>query len=133
MRKKLIALVGAGILLTGCSGPTPDAEATPDASETATSTAEVSKRDDLTFCEAFEGQRAAYQESLDNPDGVHIEELAAAFKGWSDELKISAPAEVAEDVSTFTAPIYLTESGTVSLIDVFEAGNNIGGYCIGAN
>ena len=133
MRKKLIAIVGAGVLLTGCSGATPEAESSPAVSDTTASPSTTSKWDDMTFCEAFEDQRSAYQEALDSPDGVRVSELEAEFNEWSDKLKTSAPVEMAEDVATFTAPIYMTESATVSLIDVFAAGNTIGGYCIMGN
>jgi len=130
MRKKLIAVVGAGVLLTGCSGATPEAESSPAVSETTASPSTASKWDDMTFCEAFEDQRSAYQDAFDNQEAVHVSELAAEFNEWSDKLKISAPVEMAEDVATFTAPIYMTESATVSLIDVFAAGNSIGRHCI---
>lgn len=131
MRKKLIALLGAGILLTGCTAgePSEEATSTPKASET--SNAQASKWDDMTFCQSFEDQREVYQETLDDPDGVRVSQLAAVFNGWSDKLKTSAPTEAAEDVAVFTAPIYMTESGSVNLVDVFGAGNSIASYCIG--
>lgn len=131
MRKKLIALIGAGLLLTGCSATGETGAPTPQATSSPTPQAQGSKWDEMTFCKAFEDQRETYQESLDSPDGVRVSELAAVFNGWSDKLKLSAPTEMAEDVATFTSPIYMTESGSVSLIEVFGAGNSIAGYCIG--
>lgn len=84
----------------------------------------------MTFCETFEDQRNGYQEALDSPDGVRLTDLSEAYREWADALKIAAPPEVAEDVATFTSPIYMTESGTVNLVEVFNAGNDLAVHCI---
>lgn len=125
MRKKLIALICAGLLLAGCSTATPGATGTIEPSAT-----ESDAASEVTFCETFEGQREEYQAALDNPDGVRVADLTAAYREWSDALKVSAPTEVAEDVATFTAPIYMTESATVDLIAIFNAGNSLGRHCV---
>lgn len=125
MRKKLIALLGAVVLLTGCSGST----APEDSSQPSPPVTESSEPAGMTFCETLEDQRTEYQEALDNPDGVSVADLSATYREWSDALKSSAPTEVAEDVATFTAPIYMTESGSVDLVAIFGAGNGLGQHC----
>ena len=84
----------------------------------------------MTFCETFEDQREEYQSALDNDEGVQVSDLSANYRDWSDALKVSAPTETAEDVAVFTAPIYMTESGTVDLVTIFSAGNSLGQHCI---
>lgn len=129
MRKKLIALLGAGILLTGCGAAATSGEPSP--TPTTTPSEDVADAwDGMTFCETFEDQREAYQSALDNPDGVRVADLSAEYRDWSDALKVSATPEIAEDVAAFTAPIYMTESGTVDLIAIFGAGNSLGQHCI---
>lgn len=84
----------------------------------------------MTFCETFEDRREAYQSALDSPGGVRVADLSAEYREWSDALKVSATPEIAEDVAAFTAPIYMTESGTVDLVAIFGAGNGLGQHCI---
>lgn len=123
MRKKLVALMSAGLLLTGC-GATTAAEPT---TTPAVEPTQASEWEGVTFCNAFENERENYQEAMDG-DAVNVSELAS-YREWADALKDTAPTQVAEDVAAFTAPIYMTESGPVDLIGLFAAGNSLGQHC----
>lgn len=127
MWKKLIAVVGVGLLLAGCSAPATSGG--PTATPSAPKETPSSEPEAANFCDEFEERRTEYQEALDGQDGVPVSDLAS-FRSWSDSLKLNAPVEVAEDVAAFTAPIYMTESGTVDLLGLFNAGNSIAQNCI---
>lgn len=83
----------------------------------------------MSFCNAFEDQREAYQGVLDSPDPVSTSDFDP-YRDWADALDGSAPPEVEDDVKAFTAPISMTQSGNVDLIEVFAAGNSIGAHCV---
>lgn len=124
---KLIALVAPVVVLVGCAG-TPDAPTT-SSPTAAPSTAAASEWESKPFCDVFDAQRTAYQDALDSTEPVTTSKMEP-FKEWADALKTKADADVAADVATFTGPLYLTENATVSLVDVFMAGNAIARYCI---
>lgn len=85
----------------------------------------------MDFCAAFREWRTDYQDALDAPGDKNVTDLAT-FKKWSDALRSKAPDDVAEEVATFTEPIYMTDSATVNLVELFSAGNGIEVHCIQA-
>ena len=128
MRTKLIALIGAGLLLTGCSAGETGGSTEPSTVPSSTP-AQANAWADMSFCDAFEDQREDYQSLLDNPDAVSTSDFDP-YRDWASAIEDSAPAEVAPDVETFTSPISMTESGTVDLLEVFAASNSIGAHCV---
>ena len=130
MRKKLIALIGAGLLLAGCSSAPAAQEASGTKPTPKPTVTQTSMWDSMTFCEAFEEWRTDYQEALDTGESAQVSEQASIRK-WSHPLREKEPTESSAAVEEFTAPIYMTESGTVDLIGLFNAGNDIAGDCIG--
>lgn len=128
MRTKLIALIGAGLLLTGCSAGETGSPEEPSSAPSATPT-QANAWEDMSFCDAFEDQRENYQAVLDSPDAVSTSDFDP-YRDWATAIEETAPAEVEQDVDTFTSPISMTQSGNVDLLEVFAAGNAIGAHCV---
>lgn len=122
MRKNLIALVGAGLLLTGCAATAAPVPQTPVATTAAAA----------DFCEVLESNEVEYRELM-NGDQIRASQLAD-YSEWATSLEDSAPIDVSDDLDAYITPIRAAETATedqsIDALEWTQASNRLNQHCI---
>jgi len=123
MRKKLIALIGAGVLLAGCASTVDPEPSTEEAAP-------------LEFCDELDTRNNDYDGAMTSTATVMVKTLVS-FGPWADRLLESAPDDIKDDVVAYLSPIREAEEApdgfTMDKLDAIEwsSGHNaVNIYCV---